>query len=313
MDSTNRKPIPFTMKRDISFPHQMRRFTKSRKKVWEHSMQPHPVPTDGLHLELQLGDLLGYGSSGHVYAVRVIRMSNNEGEDSTNSDIQLPEMCIKLAEPNRVRGLAREAWFYEQLRLEGLEGVVSPRFYSFFTSSCDHDRVVPWRKRDWIFRTQEPDLFESEDGLMLQEYIMNEPKDWSRRRFDDELGSHQNSKWLEFRQSCSTPLVSILLLERLGETLKEDYKTEESSYLDDAEEVLDDVIKKGFFHGDIRYNQFAVAPNPIPCPRHMHAHKVFMLDFGLVDRVPPFKRDREFARLQQDTWRNTNKELGRVY
>lgn len=82
---------------------------------------------------------------------------------------------------------------------------------------------------------------------------------------------------------------------------------------DDAEEVLDDVIKKGFFHGDIRYNQFAVAPSAIPCPRHMHAHKVFMLDFGLMDRVPPLKRDREFARLQQDTWRNTNKELGRIY
>ncbi|KAK7680306.1 hypothetical protein QCA50_016546 [Cerrena zonata] len=274
-DSKDGQPTPFTMKRDISFPHQMAHCMDTTEKAWEYSMQPHPIPVDGLHLELELGDLIGRGSSGHVYAVRVIRISLSGSKDtnSLHTDIQLPELCIKLAEPNRTGGIARETWFYEQLRLEGLEGVVSPRFYGFFTSPCDHNRVVPWRTDDWTFQDEEFDIFESEDGLMLQEYVMSEPCEDEPRWFDDELGSHQNSKWLEFRQSCSTPLVSILLLEKLGETLERGYKIEECSYMNDADEVLEDVVWKGFAHGDIRYNQFALAPNSIHCPRHMHPHK----------------------------------------
>lgn len=211
-------------------------FAKPTEKVWEHSMQPHAVPIDGLHLELELGDLIGYGTAGHVYAVGVICISSNGSEDTgslhPHIDIQLPELCIKLAEPHRTRGSAREAWFYEQLRLEGLEGVASPRFYGFFTSTCDHTRVVPWRTEDWSFQNEEDlELFESEDPLMHMETVGSEPYEDDDRWFDDELGSHQNSKWLDFRSSRSAPLVSILLLEKLGETLHSDYKIEECSFM----------------------------------------------------------------------------------
>ncbi|KAK7686096.1 hypothetical protein QCA50_010908 [Cerrena zonata] len=300
-DSVDGHPVPFTMKRDISFPHQLMHRIQTTEKVWEHSMQPHPVPVDGLHLTLELGDLIGYGASAHVYAVHIISIDSKRDEEGSSfcPSFQLPELCIKLAEPNRVRGLAREAWFYEQLHVEGLEGVISPRFYGFYTSSCDHTRVVPWRTKEWNFRKY-PHLFEHKDGFIPKDHIGNDPKKGPGGRwFDDQFGSHQNSKWIDYRQRCDSPLLSILLLERLGDTLQRYCKIQERSFYHDVKDVLEDAVWKGFFHDDVRYNQFALAPDPIPCPRHGRPHNVYLLDFEMVHRIPAITGDRRIAHWEQ--------------
>ena len=49
--------------------------------------------------------------------------------------------------------------------------------------------------------------------------------DGSDMFFDDEYGSHQNSKWLTYRQSCTLPIVGVMLMEKLGATPeKQDWK-----------------------------------------------------------------------------------------
>lgn len=79
----------------------------------------------------------------------------------------------------------------------------------------------------------------------------------------------------------------------------------------DADQVLEDVVWKGFYHEDVRSNQFALAPNPIRCPRHKRTHKVFVLDFELVYRVPPIHNDRDLARWKQYNLMRLNPGLRR--
>lgn len=92
------------------------------------SWAPLSLPKDGAHLELEL--------TGSI------------------SDLDLPDLCIKLVKPKYGRTLAREAWFYEQLAREpGCEGVVTPRCFGFFTvplKDCSDvkgqpvSRIMPW-------------------------------------------------------------------------------------------------------------------------------------------------------------------------
>ena len=192
--------------------------------IWEFSAQARPPPEPGYHLELEIGDLIGRGSSGHVYSVRVLDISSDSTDNPQIKGVldTIPDLCIKLSEPNRVRTIAREAWYYEQLDAEGLQGVAVPRNYGLFTASCSSSRVIPWRAKSWKFRRMGHDIFKDFDGsgLMRLERLFWEPNGKNPACYDDEHGSHQKSKWLKYRQSCTTPLVAVMLMEKLGEPPK---------------------------------------------------------------------------------------------
>ena len=189
--------------------------------VWEFSAQARLPPDSGYHIELEIGDLLGWGSSGHVYSVRAVKMTSGSSENPhiKRALDDLPNLCIKLSEPNRIRNLAREAWFYEQLDSEGLHGVVVPRNYGLFTAPCSPPRVIPWRSEKWRFQEVGYDIFEDTDGsgLMEFEHLDWEPDGTGDIYHDDEYGSHQKSKWLKYRQRCESPLIAVMLMDRLGE------------------------------------------------------------------------------------------------
>jgi hypothetical protein len=64
---------------------------------------------------------------GMTYAARVLVAIDTHGEDITTS---MPvELCLKFTKLPFYRSLARESWFYEQLR----EGILTAQCYGFFT------------------------------------------------------------------------------------------------------------------------------------------------------------------------------------
>lgn len=186
-------------------------------------MQSHPLPIHGHHLQLQLGDLVGFGRDSHVYDVKILNITDGS-DDGSNSqdaqpqiDLELPDLCIKLVEPDKPRSLAREAWFYEQFDKMGLQGVATPRNYGLFTARCPISQIIPWRTEDWFFRQEGRDAASFEGPQFDRQ--CREPEDNLPLR-DDDHGSNVNSHWKTFLQDSETPIVSVMLLERLGETLK---------------------------------------------------------------------------------------------
>lgn len=126
-------------------------------------MKPRPPPSSGLHLELKLGSLIGFGRGGHVYSVDIVNISHTPHPNAPSSlplfEVNVPDLCIKLAEPDKPRSIAREAWLYEQLDAMGLQGVAVPRTYGFFTAHCSPSQVIPWGQESWHFRKDGREVF----------------------------------------------------------------------------------------------------------------------------------------------------------
>ncbi|KAK7676811.1 hypothetical protein QCA50_020217 [Cerrena zonata] len=269
-------------------------------------MQCHPIPKHGRHLHLRLGELIGIGRDSHVYGVHVLNITSNSsiGSDSQDAqpqpDLNLPDLCIKLVEPDKPRSLAREAWFYEQLDKMGLQGVAAPRNYGLFTAHCPFSQVIPWRTEDWFFRQEGRDAA-SYEGIQFDRQCY-EPED-DIPLYDDDHGSNVNSHWKTFLQDSESPIVSLMLLERLGETLQPESRKRPfcgEAIRQDIKDILEDISWSGFEHQDLRCNQFARSIHPTPCPRHGRAHEWHILDFQCIVRVSATDDDRkELKRISQ--------------
>jgi hypothetical protein len=134
---------------------------------------------------------------------------------------------VKWAKGRNCRLLAREAWFYEQLHKAGnCEGVITPRYYGFFTmsfrdlsppsssSSDDSDSETPNAKQIIIKPWEE---LRSNDESSLPD----DPIDGSTSEFNfyDEADLKDKSPWAFWTQRKGNDrIISILVLEELGDT-----------------------------------------------------------------------------------------------
>ncbi|KAI0070828.1 hypothetical protein K474DRAFT_722846 [Panus rudis PR-1116 ss-1] len=82
-ESTDKKPITLTLKREVSFPPQLWCHSRPATHVWGYDMRPHPPPTS---------EILG--------------VSSDVNTPTSSPDFPLPPLFIKLAEPNRLRSIA---------------------------------------------------------------------------------------------------------------------------------------------------------------------------------------------------------------
>lgn len=55
--------------------------------------------------------------------------------------LRSPELCIKVARPNRCRTLAGEAWVYERLAEGVHQGANVPRCYGFFATELGLEQL----------------------------------------------------------------------------------------------------------------------------------------------------------------------------
>lgn len=66
-------------------------------------------------------------------------------------------------------------------------------------------------------------------------------------------------------------------------------------YRQEVRDLIEDLAWKGFNCQDLRWNQFVVAPNALPCPRHLYKHQLNLVDFVETDRASLNDEDRKYA------------------
>ena len=149
-----------------------------------------------------MGRKLGEGATGIVYAVDL--------RSPTTIDLP-PRLCIKIAKPPFAGALAREAWFYEQLQKEGLDGVVTPSCFGL--NVLDHElgraSFHPWRDmeecRDHSFELRDDPSHSRPPGI----YYDGPGVDFRYK-----------SPWMDWEFDPENPLIAVLLLERMEDVYK---------------------------------------------------------------------------------------------
>lgn len=98
-----------------------------------------PIYNEDLRLALTLGDHLGSGHCGLVYAVDNVTVSG--------SPVTLPPLVAKIARPHRAMEVVREAWVYDETQC--LQGVAVPRCFGLFTLQLASGQICPlWKEHD---------------------------------------------------------------------------------------------------------------------------------------------------------------------
>jgi len=281
-----------------------------------------PVPTQGSRLEVVLGDIISQGRSGITHNARVSNVTGNQGAPE-----HFPkDLCLKFAKPRFSRSLAREAWFYEQLAdKDGYEGIVTPKCYGFFKASLNDYASMHRFPLESLQMTPNVNAQASDPSEEVNSYAshgmpQNEvawpldylPDDRNSGSYEeDDLGSKTKSPWNTYQETQNQPLVTVLVLEKLG---RQYYGVDEEithggpkrrSVIKhglllhvgscppsrrDVRALYDDLSDAGILHGDIRiqnvlHNRKLKGVSDPICPRHGRAHRWRIVDFSLADRI----------------------------
>ncbi|KAG5639993.1 hypothetical protein DXG03_001894, partial [Asterophora parasitica] len=235
-----------------------------------------PVLLDGSSLDVSLTGLIGEGRIGMTYSARVNSARDASGLDVTNSVPK--EICLKFAKPPYVRSLAREAWFYEQLHK--WQGISTAKCFGFFTATpvtqnATAASVVPWKESKKVPQDNLPD--EAPDPLGL---------------YSDEHGFHTNSPWKTWEHSAASPLLAVLVLEKLGAHyfMPDKEPPQRVEGLRNAlRAMVDDITQEGVYHNDITAFNILRVPEEARtlCPRHNRRHKWRLVDFDRANKIDP--------------------------
>ncbi|RDB25522.1 hypothetical protein Hypma_006312 [Hypsizygus marmoreus] len=301
--------IPVTLSRSASFPaHRSTAYElpSNERQGWESL----PVPLNKPHLELELGDCLGDGRIGLVYGARISRVLDRPGGVQIHSPAfnSAVELCIKIAKPTRCRSLARELWFYERLSEDkGYQGEVVPRCYGLFTTPLNaitasqgrNVRIDPWPDKYMHAPLDDSDSETDED----EDHLADDEE--GTAFLADDRPFKTDSPWNTWRYSPDSPLISLLVTEKLGEVYsKEAFKSNPSSR-NDLANLIEDLSSAAVLHNDFKFNNVVRAlPGSPPCSRHGYAHEWRVIDFDRASRWgKTVKRDDDlFIRHARKKW-----------
>ena len=172
-------------------------------------------PVDHTDLSLELGEYIGAGRSAVVYAVNVLATESKSDSNQPVVIMPSPELCIKVARPNRCRTLAREAWIYEQLAEGVHQGVSVPRCYGFFTTElCSDQLPFPLWSNDDFYRGATWDDIDSDEPTHDDPL----PDDDYSAIQAGQLGPGESSPWIGWLPDATKPLLSVLVMARGGRT-----------------------------------------------------------------------------------------------
>ena len=132
-------PEAITLSATKAFPARQCDFVDDRyrnRKGWA----ARSLYKDQPRLSLELGERLGGGRTGVVYAARLFEIAPSTDSEAEGAIVD-SDLCVKIARPNRSRTLAREAWVYDQLTEGSFRGVSVPRCYGFFTATLSPEEM----------------------------------------------------------------------------------------------------------------------------------------------------------------------------
>ncbi|KAG7096450.1 hypothetical protein E1B28_003885 [Marasmius oreades] len=228
-------------------------------------------------LVVELEEKLGSGRTGIAYSARIL-----DGGSSIPGSPRPTHVCIKFAMPYHCRSLAREAWFYDQLPEEqNFQGIITPRYYGFFTSSLgDASTIVPWEEGKVDMSLIAPEDYDEEGDLHL-DFL---PEDRMKSTAVVVNDAYTSSSWYDWQADPKNPLVSVLVLEKLGDVFDREERDKSQAAMkdmSDLEEIMTDLTAAYVVHADVRRFNFLKAPEDSSsiCPRHGHAHRHRVIDF----------------------------------
>ncbi|KAJ3735410.1 hypothetical protein DFJ43DRAFT_863072 [Lentinula guzmanii] len=304
LDDDDSKERSITLIREQSFP--AKRYSadeEGRAPVHEQRWDAISPPVDGLHADLQITDQLGEGRMGQVFAARLVGLKKSiHGETLPDGYIPLPsQFCIKLAKPEYIRSLAREAWFYEQLSKEGYLGAITPVCFGFFACRLpDNVQVLSWSSIK--IKPEKPeDVPEGEEPNY--DLLVDDEEGWYCY-FDDGRRSHLDSTWhlqqWKARTDRSLLSVGILITERLGKHMPATFSTPRKELVRGLPQevrtemltLLEDLNVVGIVHGDIKFDNVLNRASESwssceVCPRHKRVHPWRLIDFDRAGKYDP--------------------------
>ncbi|RDB25553.1 hypothetical protein Hypma_006381 [Hypsizygus marmoreus] len=278
--------VPVTLHRSVAYP--ARRFTRGSRNCSElEGWDSLPPPVGKPHLELQLDKRLGAGRIGFVYSARVVGVLDRPGGvPVSNPRLGLStELVVKLVRPTNCRSLARETWFYERLtESEGYQGAVVPLCYGFFTvpmMSTQPPSLDPLEIKPWIDKNGRHVPL---DFIKAQKEFGDHLPDDSDSYHDDERTCRTDSPWYEWQPNPENPLLSVLLLERLGETYSPEIYDQDQQSRNDIVDLIDGLSTATIMHHDFKFNNIVRSRSNVVCPRHGHAHEWRVIDFDRSEK-----------------------------
>lgn len=293
--------IPFTLQASESFPSlRLGREPRRRADTTWGALIP---PATGGHLDVTLeSSPIGEGRIGLAYSARVNAATDADGNDiSGNMPI---EVCLKIAKPMHCRSLAREAWFYEQLRES--QGVATAKCHGFFTIPVTTEGSVrPWRES-----SEFPHIFPPiQVDYPSADWLPDDPPFRADQFAEDSFDVVQDSSWYKWAPKKDNLCLAILVLEKLGSHYyPEDEEPQADrealryvrhfhgsrariliSHSESLRNVVDDVSFNGVWHTDVTIYNLLRAPPDVQaiCSKHNTSH-----DWRLVDFDRSFAVDR---------------------
>ncbi|EAU81071.1 protein kinase subdomain-containing protein PKL/ccin3 [Coprinopsis cinerea okayama7 len=214
------KSAAITLKVSPSYPSAIW-FREHRGEPAPESWNSKDVSNAEGTLELTLLDRIREGRVGVTYTAKVVAAMRSDVDVRPT----LPEtVCLKFAKQEFSRGLAREAWFYEQI--EPLQGVSVPIFYGFFSSPMVEQpgfpnlEFTPWTNRKYSYEDTTDSPPNNINQYPSQDWLPDDVPPYRGRPSHNEnpSGYQQNSPWYRWNYTQDNPTVSVIVLELLGET-----------------------------------------------------------------------------------------------
>lgn len=155
-----------------------------------------------------------------MYTVTPTSATDASGADVLDTVKTFGDLCIKVAKPMFCRSLAREAWFYE--RLIGIQGTATARCFGLYTTTIDMGdfAVSPWVKsNDYPFNYPKREDLSDED-MPSTDWLPDDVAEIYPEipKYTDDHGFKRDSPWNTWEPSKNAPILSILLLQKLGKT-----------------------------------------------------------------------------------------------
>lgn len=213
------------LKAALSFPAPPYALAEKHKPLTDSWFPKDLSCTEG-RLELRLLEFIAEGRISTVYSASVVS-ATHEGVDITNT---MPEkLCIKFAKKHSCRSLARDAWFYEQLR--DWQGIITARSYGFFTSTAGEqpdspqtfvDDFTPWQNH--VVRVQyDPNV--ASWGLSMDWLPDDQPG--AELDYTDAASLKASSPWNLWSENKVDPGIAVHVMELLGDPCANSWKKHE--------------------------------------------------------------------------------------
>ncbi|KAK1220332.1 hypothetical protein PQX77_016927 [Marasmius sp. AFHP31] len=303
--SSDGGPCSLNLLREQTFPAKRYRDDHAGPAPEAERWDPLPRSVGRLHADLEIIEQLSEGRIGMVFTARLVSLKrSSDGDVLPAGFIPLPtQFCVKLAKPEYIRSLAREAWFYEQLsQEEGYPGAITPYCFGFFTSPLPHVVQLPaWSSAR--IKPRKPSNIPADEEYVYD--YLRDDNEFSCSFVDDDRTCFLRSPWAlkQWKSRADrSPIIGVLVTERLSGHFPLELRDSKSqNQLSDQlktemGELLDDLSAAGILHDDFKYNNI-LCPSLEPwlgsqiCPHHKRVHPWRVIDFDRTFRWNPANPD----------------------